>query len=320
MRIQARFFTLTADLCSAIDQVEERVGKELMNRAAALPELQKVGELVLFLAVTTDGKYSLGRSYPNGKCIVSYQTRYKSWFGSTWQQRVELVADAYEMTVRGVPKTRIIETERASLLQLLAEVRRDALNRPPDELAETVSTVFRYMPDGYDPEAPKPPPNMVKLYKRVGGNLHYREVWIEPEHHTVTQHEGVCGTRGSEKRQGGENQSGARALLDRFVATAKHDGFNIVPQSRMKWLIVEYAVGETGMGTPEDLDRRGRIEKIVDEELGWCGLGHCDGGSIGSGTMEIACLVVDYTLAKAAIEKVLVESEFRDVHRIYQQR
>ena len=318
MRLEARFYSITADLSSAVTQVEEHVGKELTKRAAALPDLQHVGELILFLAIKTDGKHSIGRSYPEGKCIVSYQTRYKSWFGTTWQQRVHLVAASYEATIKGVPKTRITEPERDSLLQLLADVRQDALNRMPDKVAEAVSTLFRFMPDGYDPEAPKPPPSIVKLYKRVGEEMHYREAWIEPEHHIVTQHEGICGTRGSTKRTGGGTQLGARALFDRFIATAKSDGFRRISECRMQWLIVEYAVH--GMGTSANLKRRHSIERLVDSELGWHGLGHCDGGSIGSGTMEIACLVVDFDKAKATLERTLAVSEFPDTLRIFRQR
>ena len=86
----------------------------------------------------------------------------------------------------------------------------------------------------------------------------------------------------------------------------------------MQWLIIEYAVD--GMGTSADMDRRHRIEKLVDSELGWHGLGHCDGGSIGSGTMEIACLVVDFDIAKTSLEKALAVPEFRNVLRIYRQR
>lgn len=39
--------------------------------------------------------------------------------------------------------------------------------------------------------------------------------------------------------------------------------------------------------------------------LGWTGLGHVDGGSIGSGTMEVGCEVVDFE-----------NSEFRDYKEI----
>jgi hypothetical protein len=105
---------------------------------------------------------------------------------------------------------------------------------------------------------------------------------------------------------------------DHLIATAKRDGYLPIPQNRMQWLIVEYAVD--GMGTAADANRRHRIEDLVDSELGWHGLGHCDGGSIGSGTMEIACPVVDFDIAKTILEKVLAVSEFRDVLRIYRQR
>ena len=33
---------------------------------------------------------------------------------------------------------------------------------------------------------------------------------------------------------------------------------------------------------------------MLNEGLGWTGLGCCDGGSIGSGTMEACCYVVDF--------------------------
>lgn len=42
-----------------------------------------------------------------------------------------------------------------------------------------------------------------------------------------------------------------------------------------------------------DLKKRTRLEDHLNELLGWTGLGHCDGGSIGSGTLEACCLVVD---------------------------
>jgi hypothetical protein len=318
MRLEARFYSTTADLSSAVKQLEERVGKELTKRAAALPDLQRVDQLVLFLAIETHGKFAIRRSYRNGVCIVSYGTRYKSWFDATWQQRVHLVVDAYLSTIKGVPKTRITEQERESLLQLLAEVREHALSRAPDKVVKAVSTVFQFMPDGYDPEAPSPPPSIVKLYKRVGGEVHYREAWIEAEHHIVIEHDGICGTRGRTRRIGGETQRGAQALLNRFIAAAKSDGYRRVAESRMQWLIVEYAADRTGPCT--DLERRHRIEQFVDQELGWHGLGHCDGGSIGMGTMEIACLVVDFDIAKATLERALAVSDFPDLLRIYRQR
>jgi len=55
----------------------------------------------------------------------------------------------------------------------------------------------------------------------------------------------------------------------------------------------------------------------MDEVLGWTGLGHTDGGSIGSGTMEVGCVVVDFDIAKKVIEQDLKNTEFADYTRIF---
>ncbi|WP_346823269.1 hypothetical protein [Rapidithrix thailandica] len=46
----------------------------------------------------------------------------------------------------------------------------------------------------------------------------------------------------------------------------------------------------------------------MDRTLGWTGLGHTDGGSIGSGIMEVGCIVVDFELAKKLIEQDLKDT------------
>ena len=45
-----------------------------------------------------------------------------------------------------------------------------------------------------------------------------------------------------------------------------------------------------------------------------------DGGSSGSGTMEVCCMVVDFEIARQAIQKDLAETEFSDYSRIYQEQ
>ena len=73
------------------------------------------------------------------------------------------------------------------------------------------------------------------------------------------------------------------------------------------------------MGSMTDLDKRHRLEERMDQTLGWTGLGHCDGGSIGTGTMEVCCLVVDFDIAKRVIEADLKNTEFGDYTRIYRE-
>ena len=40
-------------------------------------------------------------------------------------------------------------------------------------------------------------------------------------------------------------------------------------------------------------------------------------GSIGSGTMEVGCIVVDFDIAKKVIEEKLKDTEFADYSRIF---
>lgn len=70
------------------------------------------------------------------------------------------------------------------------------------------------------------------------------------------------------------------------------------------------------MGTATDLDKRRALEDRMNETLGWTGLGHCDGGSIGLGTMEVCCCVVDFDIARCVIEEDLKGTEFADYSRI----
>ena len=73
------------------------------------------------------------------------------------------------------------------------------------------------------------------------------------------------------------------------------------------------------MGSEAELEKLHRLEPRLNEALGWRGLGECDGCSIGSGTMEVTCLVVDFERAKDAIERDLAKTEFADYSRIYQE-
>ncbi|MFT4668158.1 MAG: hypothetical protein ACI9XB_005138 [Gammaproteobacteria bacterium] len=70
-------------------------------------------------------------------------------------------------------------------------------------------------------------------------------------------------------------------------------------------------------GSEEDLDKRHRLENRINETLGWTGLGHTDGGSIGSGTMEVGCMVVDFDVAKKVIIEDLKNTEFENFSRIF---
>lgn len=93
------------------------------------------------------------------------------------------------------------------------------------------------------------------------------------------------------------------------------EGYTEFNEDNISFLEIEYKI--EGFGTEQDLEKRHRLEEKMDAILGWTGLGHSDGGSIGSGTMEVGCVVVDFDIAKKVIEEKLKDTEFRDYTRIF---
>jgi hypothetical protein len=156
---------------------------------------------------------------------------------------------------------------------------------------------------------------MLKLYKNINGELHYHEAWIEKENGIAIEHWGKVGTLGESKNHPLPKRFSEQKLLSSLLASAATSGFAPFDDERLSVLLVEYVID--GMGTKADLKKRHNLESRLNETLGWAGVGHCDGGSIGSGTMEVCCLVVDFGIAKAVIETDLATTEFANFSRIY---
>jgi hypothetical protein len=149
---------------------------------------------------------------------------------------------------------------------------------------------------------------MQKLYKhQADGSLAYHEAWQTDS--GITEHWGRVGERGETR----EHPPGK--TLELILAEAKRNGFSETNAEHL--VLIEYQVD--GMGTSDDLEKRYALQERMDETLGWTGLGHCDGGSIGSGTMEVAVVVVDVDLAKRVIAADLRGTPFQDYTRIYAQ-
>ena len=154
---------------------------------------------------------------------------------------------------------------------------------------------------------------MIKLYKRtLDGQLAYHEAWVNDA--SVTEHWGMVGTRGESRDHPLQSQDEEKEL-EGILAPARQAGYEEIDADDEKRLIVEYAV--QGMGTPSDLEKQRRLEDHLNDLLGWTGLGNCDGGSIGSGTMEVCCYVVDFDQSKALIEENLKGTGFGNYARIY---
>lgn len=155
---------------------------------------------------------------------------------------------------------------------------------------------------------------MPKLYKFTETEKRYWETWENDDGSHIV-HWGELGTKGKTKTVRSSFLQKAESKVQEEIRKAHSEGYReVAPEAHFR-LLVEYAVN--GMGSKKDLEKRHRLESRMNETLGWTGLGICDGGSIGSGTMEVCNFVVDFGLAKKIIETDLAGTEFSDYSRIY---
>jgi hypothetical protein len=132
---------------------------------------------------------------------------------------------------------------------------------------------------------------MLKLYRNIDGVIDYWETW-DNDDKSATVHWGQLGQRGQDKIVKSELFSNFRKKIQKEIDEKVEQGFGPVDEDEHARLLIEFKVDN--MGTAEDVEKRSRLQSRMDETLGWTGLGHCDGGSIGSGTMEVCCFVVDF--------------------------
>jgi hypothetical protein len=155
---------------------------------------------------------------------------------------------------------------------------------------------------------------MLKLYRLSAVKKEYWETW-EGGSNTHTVHWGEIGTRGTSKTVKSTRTVPATSVIQKEIDDRVSAGFAPVEPDEHATLMIEYAV--EGMGSKADVEKRHRLEDRMNEVLGWTGLGACDGGSIGSGTMEVCCFVVDFELARRVITEDLRGTEFENFTRIY---
>ena len=155
---------------------------------------------------------------------------------------------------------------------------------------------------------------MLKLYRLSSSTKEYWETWEEePTSHVI--HWGALGTKGQTKTVAASTAKLTTELVRAETDAMRSQGYSEFDEEDSFTLLVEYAID--GMGTDNDLEKRNELEEQLNETLGWTGLGACDGGSIGSGTMEVCCFVVDFDLAKKVITQALAGTKFADYRRIY---
>lgn len=150
---------------------------------------------------------------------------------------------------------------------------------------------------------------MIKLYKESNNTIHYFEIWIN-EDKTLTIHQGKLGEVGETENLDTKNKDlPTDVLLAKYISDKKEIGYKEL--NDLTEFIVQYSYVED-CNQAELIEKRDYIESLFNNCLGWTGNGHCDGGDIGSGTMNIFCYVVDKNIAKNTILEVLEEEDLLD--------
>jgi hypothetical protein len=147
---------------------------------------------------------------------------------------------------------------------------------------------------------------MLKLYKRLEDKLLYWEAWNDANE--VVVHWGSVGDRGDSRvvvLRAGDDPS---SIIQQEAKIPRAEGYDTIGSEKLSRLTIQYKI--SGMGTVDDLDKRHRVENVMNDCLGWTGLGHCDGGDIGSGTMNVFCFIVDTKLALQITVKELKAKGF----------
>ena len=155
---------------------------------------------------------------------------------------------------------------------------------------------------------------MLKLYKFADNEKLYWETW-DNDDGTHTVHWGELGTEGKSKVVKSSLLKKATDIIQKEIDKLVSEDYRPIDDEDHYTLLIEYKVD--GFGNADDLDKRHRLEARMNEKLGWAGLGACDGGSIGSDTMEVCNFVVDFEIAKKVIENNLKGTEFDNYTRIY---
>ena len=140
---------------------------------------------------------------------------------------------------------------------------------------------------------------MIKLYKRSGQQTVYWEAW-DAGKRVVTLHWGTLGETGDTKDVQIPRGENAEVVIDRESQDPRSNDYAEIDIEDHAQIIVQFKTSDA-WGDSDDVKKRHAVENILNECLGWTGNGHCDGGDIGSGTINVFSFVVDPYLAKNTI-------------------
>lgn len=149
---------------------------------------------------------------------------------------------------------------------------------------------------------------MLKLYRTKSGVKEYWEAWATPSE--ITIHWGKLGEDGRTRELSATPGINPNETIERESKPLRAAGFKALKRTERHSVVIQYQI--PGQGSSGDLDKRIKVEELMNDRLGWTGLGHCDGGDIGSGSMNIFCYVADIEIAESVIVRELKSNGLLD--------
>jgi hypothetical protein len=334
MRVSVTLISATAEALQSVKQTTDRFALALtgLTQSSPVPEgLMKlfVGLTVAHPLIDRQKRTTARFDKPTNAVYASAVLNYDAWVAPNWKTRVAEVARATADAISAVGKARLTPEERMALLAAVGAAKDQVETDPPDNLVPLSPVYLRnWSPDDATRSisfaaplsTPFPthdvieiPPEtaseslqlkiasddlaMFKLYRNSRRGLEYWEAWYA--NGKIIEHKGLCGEKGEVREHDAPDAEAARRALTKLKGEGKAAGFKSIAPSRHTMIMIECPIN--GFGNQRDLECRGKLEDELDNLLGWLGLGHCDGGSTGSDSMEVFCMVVD---AKAAIRSI----------------
>ena len=147
---------------------------------------------------------------------------------------------------------------------------------------------------------------MLKLYRVTEQGIEYWEAWATDKE--ITVHWGKLGEEGNNREISIKPGINPNDTIKSEAKPIRAGGFKPLKRSQLRSIVIQYKI--EGHGSTAALDKRVVVEELMNERLGWTGLGHCDGGDIGSGTINIFCYVADAKIAESVIVRELKERGF----------
>jgi len=147
--------------------------------------------------------------------------------------------------------------------------------------------------------------SMIKLYKRTEEGLFYHEAWITGMQ--IIEHKGKVGTTGEAFSFDYTKGQPDELSLERTLKAARKEGFMEIPPEAHH----EVSLRWNFESTPTDLKKiNEELEEILNEILGWQGLGEVQNITANNRQSEVRCLVVDLEVTVNRFSEVLLESRY----------